>query len=417
MTTGERTAVDRASRSAESERSEEVDLFDLDLFADGPPHDVFTRMRAEAPVCFLPEPDGPGYWGVFRYGDVMEVSRHPQTFGSHPNTMIHDPEDGGQGTGEIMLNQDPPRHTQLRKLVNRGFTPRQIAQLEPRIRAVVRDLLDAAEALGSGDLVADVAVELPLQVIAELVGVPDDDRHRVFAWTETMMSIGDPQVGTTEADARDAIAAMFAYADELAATRAGGDGDDLLSVLLRAEVDGDRLTPIEVDLFFMLLMNAGSETTRNLISGGTLALFEHPDQRARLDADAALWPTAIEEMLRWVTPVMHFRRTARHDTELAGRAIRTGDKVAVWYSSANRDEEQFADAARFDVGRAPNEHVAFGGGGPHFCLGASLARLEAQVMLEELLARFPALAPAGPVRRSSSNFINGIKELPVRYTA
>lgn len=393
----------------------ETDLLDASLHLDGPPHHVFRRLRAEAPVCFLPEPDGgPGYWAVTGYDGVVEVSRHPQTFGSHPNTMVHDPEDGVGAAGELMLNQDPPRHTQLRKLVNRGFTPRQVAALEPRIREIVVRLLDDVAQRDTFDLVTDVSVELPLQVIAELVGVPHEDRHKVFAWTETMMSIGDPDYNVTEADARVAIGEMFAYADALAQERAGGDGDDLLSVLLRAEPDGERLSAADVDMFFLLLMNAGSETTRNLITGGTLALFDHPDERARLVEDRALLPTAIEEMLRWVTPVMHFRRTARHDTELSGQSIREGDKVVMWYSSANRDESQFPDADRFDVARQPNEHVAFGAGGPHFCLGASLARLEARVMFEEMLERLPNLAPAGPVRRLQSMFINGIKSLPVR---
>jgi cytochrome P450 len=390
------------------------DLFDPSLLADGPPHALFRRLREESPVCFLPEPDGPGYWGVFGYDDVQEVSRHPQTFGSNPSTFIKDSPDGDAGASELMLNQDPPRHTQLRKLVNKGFTPRQINALEPRVRERVVAILDAAAAKGTFDLVSDAAVEVPLQVIAELVGVPEEDRHTVFSWTERMMSIDDPEGGGSIEDARAAIGEMFAYADELAAERAGGDGTDLLSVLLRAEVDGARLSPLDVDLFFMLLMNAGSETTRNLITGGTLALFEHPEQRARLTAEPELLPTAIEEMLRWVTPVMHFRRTARHDTELGGQQIREGDKVVMWYSSANRDESQFPDADAFDVGRTPNEHVAFGAGGPHFCLGASLARLESRIMFEELLARMPDLEPAGPVRRLGTNFINGIKSLPVR---
>ncbi|MFO7589573.1 MAG: cytochrome P450 [Acidimicrobiia bacterium] len=390
-----------------------VDLFDLSRFADGPPHEEFRRLRDEAPVCFLPEPDGPGYWGVFRHADVVAVSRDPATFRSSPRVFIQDPADP-VADDQLLINLDPPRHTKLRKIVNRGFTPRQVQLLEPRVRTLVADLLDAAAASGEFDLVGDVAVELPLQVIAELVGVPLEDRHRVFALTEVTMSVGDPDLGTTEADARAAMTEMFAYADALAQARTEAPGDDLLSLILRADVDGEALTPIETDFFFMLLMNAGSETTRNLITGGMLALFEHPEQRARLLADRTLVPTAVEEMLRWVTPVMHFRRTAAVDVTVAGQEIAAGDKVVMWYPSANRDERAFPDADRFDVARTPNEHVAFGAGGPHFCLGASLARLEARILFEELLERMPALAPAGPVRRLGSNFINGIKSLPVR---
>jgi cholest-4-en-3-one 26-monooxygenase len=388
-----------------------VDFFDPALFAAGPPHDLFRRLRSEQPVCFLPEPAGPGFWGVFAYDDVVEVSRHPQRFGSHPNTMITDTGDSG-GAGELMLNQDPPRHTQLRKLVNRGFTPRQVGLLEPRIRDIVDRLLTRAATRRHFDLVTDVAVELPLQVIAELVGVPEQDRHTVFAWTERMMS-SDPESATFGAEARAAMAEMFAYAGRLAAERAHAPGDDLLSVLLAAEVDGERLSELDVDLFFMLLMNAGSETTRNLITGGVLTLFEHPEQPDRLRADPTLVPSAVEELLRWVTPVMRFRRTAREDTTLGGQPIAAGDKVVVWYTSANRDEHQFPDADTLDVTRTPNDHVAFGGGGPHFCLGAGLARLEARLLFEALPERLPGLRPDGPVAHSGSSFINGITAMPV----
>jgi cholest-4-en-3-one 26-monooxygenase len=389
------------------------DLCDRAVFADGPPHDVFRRFRDEAPVSFLPEPDGPGFWGVFRYDDVVEVSRHPQRFASAPAVFIQDPPDPAI-TQELLINQDPPRHTKLRKLVNRGFTPRQISALEPHVRDIVVRILDDAAAMGGFDLVHDLAVELPLQVIAEMVGVPQEDRHKVFSWTERMMSNDDDDPAAMHADAHVAITEMFGYADQLIASRIGGDGTDLLSVLLRADVDGEALSQFEVDVFFMLLMNAGSETTRNLISGGTLALFEHPDQRELLVANPELLPSAIEEMLRWVTPVMHFRRTARESTEIGGQPIAAGDKVVMWYTSANRDDAQFPDASAFDITRAPNEHVSFGAGGPHFCQGASLARLEARILFEEMLARMPTLEPAGDPVHLRSNFINGIKSLPVR---
>jgi cytochrome P450 len=389
------------------------DLCDRSQFRAGPPYEVFRELREEEPVAFLPEPDGPGFWGVFRYDDVVEVSRHPQQFASAPAVFIQDPPDASV-TQELLINQDPPRHTKLRKLVNRGFTPRQISALEPHLRDIVVGLLDRASEMGSFDLVHDLAVEVPLQVIAELVGVPHEDRHKVFAWTERMMSNDDDDQDAMHADAQVAIAEMFGYADQLIESRIGGDGSDLLSVLLRADVDGDALSQFEVDVFFMLLMNAGSETTRNLITGGTLALFEHPDQRALLAERPDLLPGAIEEMLRWVTPVMHFRRTAQEDLEIAGQPIAAGDKVVMWYTSANRDEAQFPEADTFDVTRTPNEHVAFGAGGPHFCLGASLARLETRILFEEMLARMPTLAQAGDPVRLKSNFINGIKSLPVQ---
>jgi len=311
---------------------------------------------------------------------------------------------------------DPPRHTKLRNLVNKGFTPKMVRVMEPHVRDIATSIIDGVARRGECDFVTEVAAELPLQVIAELIGIPLEDRHRVFEWSNTMIGLEDPEYGNSLEQATQASMAMFAFADELASERRQQPRDDLVTAIIDAEVDGEQLTQLEFNVFFLLLAVAGNETTRNLISGGMLALMEYPEQRERLRADPSLMPTAVEEMLRWVTPVMYFRRTATRDTELRGGRIREGDKVTMWYISANRDEEAFPDADRFEVARDPNAHLAFGGGGVHFCLGASLARLEIRVMFEELLRRLPDIELAGPVSRLRSNFISGIKHIPVRFT-
>jgi cholest-4-en-3-one 26-monooxygenase len=260
-----------------------------------------------------------------------------------------------------------------------------------------------------------VAAELPLQVIIELLGVPLADCHRVFDWSNRLIGFDDPEFQTSMEDGKIAASELWAYANQLALERRQRPCEDLVSVLMQAEVDGERLSEMEFDSFFLLLSVAGNETTRNLIAGGMLALIEHPAERARLLADPVLLPRAVEEMLRWVSPVIHFRRTATRDTELRGQTIRAGQKVVLFYPSANRDDAVFPEPERFDVSRTPNEHLAFGIG-EHFCLGASLARLEIRVMFEELLGRLPDMELAGPVRRLRSNFINGIKRMPVRFT-
>ena len=270
-------------------------------------------------------------------------------------------------------------------------------------------------AKGQCDFVSEVAAELPLQAIAELMGIPLADRHLVFNWTNRLIGFDDPEFQASWDDAKLAAAEMYMYANQLAAERRDRPGDDLVSVLMNAEVDGERLTELEFDLFFVLLAVAGNETTRNLISGGMLALIEHPEQRARLLANPSLMPTAVEEMLRWVSAVIEFRRTATRDTELHGQKIREGDKVIIYYISANRDDERLPRADRFDVGRTPNDHLAFGIG-EHFCLGSNLARLEIRVMFEELLRRLPDIELAGPVDRLRSSLINGIKRMPVTFT-
>ncbi len=386
-------------------------------FRIGVPHAAFALLRREAPVFRQTETGGRGFWAVTRYADVVAISRDPRLFSSNAGGTNIFELDGGdlELVRMMLLNMDPPRHTKYRRLVSQGFTPRRIAQLERHVRDICRRIVDGIAAAGECDFVTTVAADLPLQVIAEMLGVPHADRHRVFDWSNRLIGFDDPEYQTSAADGRLAAAEMWAYANALARERREQPRDDLVSVLMHAEVDGERLTEMEFDAFFLLLAVAGNETTRNLISGGMLALMEHPEERARLLAEPRLVPTAVEEMLRWVSPVLHFRRTATRDTELRGQRIRAGDKVVLFYPSANRDEAVFQDPERFDVGRTPNEHLAFGIG-EHFCLGASLARLEIRAMFEELLSRLPDMELAGPVDRLRSNFINGIKHMPVRFT-
>jgi cholest-4-en-3-one 26-monooxygenase len=291
-----------------------------------------------------------------------------------------------------------------------------IRDLETHVRDVTTELIDQVAPLGACDFVDRISSELPLQVIVEMVGVPKADRRKVLEWTNKMIAFDDPEYGGAAPEVGQMAAAeLFMYANELAEEREQRPKDDLVSLLMQAEVDGERLSRTDVSSFFMLLLVAGNETTRNLISGGMLALIEHPDQRARLMADRSLLPSAIEEMLRWVAPVNVFRRTATRDTEIRGQTIREGEKIALFYASANRDEDVFEAPDTFDVARTPNDHLAFGIG-PHFCLGANLARLEIRVMFEELLARLPDIELDGAPERLRSYFINGIKRMPVRYS-
>ncbi|MFM8409284.1 MAG: cytochrome P450, partial [Alphaproteobacteria bacterium] len=306
-------------------------------------------------------------------------------------------------------------HSKYRKLVSQGFTPRMTAQLEPKIRKTTAEILDRITPLGKCDFVRDVAAELPLIVIAELVGVPLEDRHKVFEWSNKLIGFDDPEFGNTEEVGKQAAAEIWLYANQLAEQRRKDPRDDLVSVLMSGEVDGEKLSEVDFDSFFLLLAVAGNETTRNLISGGMRALLEHPAEWQRLKSDPSLLNAAVEEMLRWVSPVNHFRRTVTRDTELRGQKLREGDKVVIWYPSANRDEDVFPNPMHFDVGRTPNNHVAFGIG-EHFCLGANLARLEIRAIFDEVIRRMPDMEFAGPVRRLRSNFINGIKEMPVRFT-
>ncbi len=394
----------------------DVDLCDLDLFADGFPHQHFTRLRAEAPIVWNPESDGPGFFAITRHAHAVRISRDPHSFSSHSGTNIRDhaPDDLVHIQAQL-VNMDPPQHVKYRQLVRRGFTPRQIAALEPHVRELTRKIVDRIAHKGECDFVTDVAAELPLQVILEMMGVPVEDRHLIFDLSNRLIGFDDPEFQTSIEDGRRAAAEMWGYAHQMAQERRAKPCEDLVTSLLDGQVDGQRLTDVEFNNFFLLLAVAGNETTRNAISGGVLALIEHPSERARLLAEPGLIPKAVEEILRWVTPVIHFRRTATRDVDLDGQPVRAGQKLVMFYPSANRDEAVFQDPFRFDVGRRRNPHLAFGIG-EHFCLGAHLARLEIRVMLEELLQRLPDMELAAAPRRLRSNFINGIKEMRVRFT-
>jgi cholest-4-en-3-one 26-monooxygenase len=397
----------------------DVDLTNLDTFVAGVPHDQFDLIRREAPVYFHPESAGAGFWCITRFDHLHSVSHEWPVFSSEWGITLHESMSDEQLEQQrmMMLMMDPPKHTKLRLLVNKGFTPRMIGSLHDDIRSITRKIVDDIAERGECDFVVDVAAELPLQVIAEMMGVPQSDRHKVFEWSNRMIGSEDPEYAVSAEDAMEAATEMFIYANELAAEKRANPGDDIISVLLQAEVEGEKLTDLEFDMFFELLAVAGNETTRNLISHGMLALMEHPDQRKLLLDDPSLSDGAVDEMLRYASPVMYMRRTARIDFELDGQTIHEGDKVALWYIAANHDPEVFEDPHRFDITRQPNEHEAFGGGGPHFCLGTHLAKLEIKVMFEELLARVPDMELAGTVERLRSNFINGIKHMPVRFAA
>lgn len=401
----------------------DIDLVDPDVYEQGGiPHDQFTWLREHAPVFWHQgdaERGWPGFWAITRHEDVTHVSRHPEIFSSHERLALFDePEEEHLLLQRMMmLNQDPPEHTSKRSFVNRGFTPRAIGALEQHIRDICRQLVTETLRLPGheADFVHDIAAPLPLYVICELLGAPVEDRDRLFELSNKLIGADDPEFQATPEEGVAASAEIYAYAGELAARRRAEPRDDIVTRLLRPDEHGNELSATEFDLFVLLLTVAGNETTRNAASGGMHALFQHPDQWRRMLDDRSLIDTAVDEIVRWVSPVNLFKRTAMRDTELHGQKIAEGDKVVVFYGSANRDAAVFRDPFTFDVGRDPNPHIGFGGGGPHFCLGSHLARLELRVLFETLMDCMPAIELSGNMRRLRSYFINGIKEMPVRF--
>jgi len=399
----------------------DIDLTDAEVFVDHVPHEWFAHLRQHAPVYWHEETDGPGFWAVTKYDDCVAVNRDYEHFSSYEKaTFIWEiPEADLLQQRLMMLNMDPPLHTRYRRLVNKGFTPRMVAQLEQKIHETTDKIIDSVIEKGEADFVTDISAELPLVVIADLLGVPQEDRHKMFDWSNRMVGNQDAEYQGEEGGSEHAQAAameLYAYAADLFAKKRVDPHEDLMSILTRVEIEGDQLSELELELFFLLLTVAGNETTRNLISGAMHAFFLNPDEWQKLVANRALLPNAVEEMLRFVTPVMNFRRQSTQPFELHGQQIEVDQKVVFFHTSANRDEDVFEAPQVFDVTRHPNPHVAFGGGGPHFCLGANLARMEIRVMFEHLLDRVPDIHQDGDIQRLKSAFINGVKHLPVAFT-
>lgn len=393
-----------------------MDLTSPDTYAEGFPHDVFRELRARDPVSLQHDTSGKPLWAVTRYDDVVTVLRTPAVFSSWRGGVLVDdpPPEFLAKLRENMLNRDPPEHTRMRRLVNHVFTPRRIEALEHRIASHARSLVERVRGSDRCDFATDIAGEMPLFVICEILGVPTADRRTLYALTARMFG---SVIADRDAALRDGMAAaaeLRAYGAALAASKAREPSDDLLSDLVVAELDGRRLTDGEIQAFFMLLFNAGADTTRSLLCFGLELLLDRPEVMAELRADPAKLPGAIDEMLRFESPVIQFRRTATTTAELGGRTIREGDRVVVFFPSANRDETVFAEPDRFDIARSPNPHLAFGYG-THFCIGAPLARLEAKHVFGELLAAFSHVERRGPLVPSRTNFIRSVHHQPIGF--
>ncbi len=391
-----------------------IDLLSPKTFERGHPVEQYRWLRDNAPAYWHEESNGPGFWAITRYEDVAAIGRDPQTFSSEPTISIADPGPGEElriGDHKMMLMMDPPAHTQFRKIISREFTRGPAADLKPRIEELSRAIVDAVIERGECDFVADIAGELPSYVIAELMGIPLDDGRALYQLTETIHSAAETLPPGAQARA---IGEMFAYAQGVYRTKLDDPGDDLASQIVHAEVDGRRLDEIDFQLFFMLLIDAGGDTTRNLVAGGLHALMQHPGVLAEVRANPALIASTRDELLRLVSPVIYMRRTVLKDTEISGQKIRAGDKVVRYFGAANLDDRQFTAPLALDVHRAPNSHIAFGTGA-HVCLGQHIARVEIDCMLTEVLARLHDIELAAAPEWLASNFISGIRRMPIRF--
>ena len=400
-------------------RPGDIDLSDPKTFLKGVPHEYFRVLREEAPVqwqaeCTLPAfLPGPGYWALTRYADITFVSRHPEIFSSEVGSSALNelrPREFAMARYQL-IQMDPPRHTELRNLMNTQFKPRAVRDTEAHMRKVVCGTLERLKSRAECDFVDAVSAPISLRVLTNFLGVPDEYTGRFYRWTNTIMRFGEPGVGTL-LRARIAMLKMFLQSALLARARRRAPAPDVFSSLVNGKFAGEPLTRMMIQVNFFLLIIAGNETTRNALSGGIQALCEHPEQFERLRRDPSLLPQAIEEILRWVSPVMQFRRTALRDTKIGDQIIRKGEKVVMYYGAANRDPRVFDEPEVFDITRKASPHIAFGAG-THFCMGSHIARLEMRVTLEEFLRRFPKVRLTGPPERLESNFISGIKRMPI----
>ncbi|HWD96171.1 MAG TPA: cytochrome P450 [Acidimicrobiales bacterium] len=401
----------------------EINLLDKDRFAQGTPHEWFTWLRANAPIWRHPEPDGPGFWVLSKHSYITELGRNPQVFSSDDlyggptgltvadRSRMNDAAKGARS----LPHMDPPDHTQYRLIVERRFRNRPISELEDRIRELTSELLDATLKRGVCDVVHDVASVVPITIICEMLGLPTEDRDKVIAIAKADFGVDDPEILTDKDAYVAAREGTQSYAHKLMALRREKPGSDLMTVLVQSTVDGRPLTDQEIALYFELFIDAGHETVLTALSQTVQAFVENPDELRRLAAHPELATSATEEALRWATPVMYFRRAVTEDIDFHGYRFKEGESVTMWYISGNRDDDVFIDPFRFDIGRNPNHHLTFGGGGPHFCLGARLARLEIRVFLEELAKRVGVIEAAGDPAPLRSNLFNAYKRLPVRF--